>query len=427
MVLLYSPSTTPRLNYIASFIFSDRLGTSFRIIDNTEELLSFDGPRINYSGNNFCSSCFHILPGGFMQEQGIRTLNPEYRRYQELHLLFPTSSADCPFDLFSACFYLISRYEEYLPHSKDSYGRFAHGESLAYRSGFLEHPVVDQWIAWLADQLKKKFPGCHFQPPGFLFLPTYDIDNAYAVRNKSILRTIGGFLRSPSLQRMRILTGHARDPYDCYDFLDELHARYGLKPLYFFLAAKHIGGYDKNIERGTALSVLIGRHARKYSLGLHPGWQSGDSEAVFHEEKKYLESVAQTEIHRSRQHFIRFNLPEGYRRLIKEGITDDYSMGYGSINGFRASTGASFYWYDLENEAATALRVHPFCFMEANSYYEQQYTPVRALEELLHYFRVCKEAGAPFTTIWHNHFLGSEARFAGWRETYEAFIAQICR
>lgn len=427
MVLLYSPFTTPRLKYIASFIFSERLGLPVRITQSPDELEDFDGVRINYSRNEISVNCIHILPSGFLQEQSIRSFIPEYRRDGNRHLLFPVSSGDLSFDLLSASFYLLSRYEEYLPHKKDLFGRFAHEESLAWKLGILQQPLIDQWVIELSQKLKQRFPNVPSRTPEFSFRPTYDIDNAYAYNHKSFRRKLGGWLRSPSLNRLRVLMGTMPDPYDAYRFMDELHTRFDLSPLYFFLAAKEIGGYDRNIDRGPALSELISNHARKYRVGLHPGWKSGDSEAVLQEEKHYLETVAGKEIRHSRQHFIRFNLPDGYRRLIDIGITDDYSMGYGSINGFRASTGASFHWYDLEKESSTGLTIHPFCFMDANSFYEQRLSPDAALDELMQYHRVCKEAGTTLTTIWHNHFLGTAPQFAGWRETYEAFLNQSLR
>jgi hypothetical protein len=131
------------------------------------------------------------------------------------------------------------------------------------------------------------------------------------------------------------------------------------------------------------------------------------------------------EVNKSRQHYIRFNLPEGYQRLITAGITDDYSMGYGSINGFRASVASSFYWYDLEKEVQTALRIHPFCFMDANALYEQRQDTVTSLNELQHYHAVCKSVNGTLITIWHNNFLGTAKEFTGWKEMYEQFIAQV--
>ena len=99
-------------------------------------------------------------------------------------------------------------------------------------------------------------------------------------------------------------------------------------------------------------------------------------------------------------------------------------MGYGSINGFRASVASSFYWYDLEKEAATALRIFPFCFMDANSYYEQKYTAGQAMNELMHYYHLIRKVNGLMVTVWHNSFLGTDPQFAGWREVYETFLRE---
>ncbi|HSF45561.1 MAG TPA: hypothetical protein VLA58_06100, partial [Chitinophagaceae bacterium] len=84
-----------------------------------------------------------------------------------------------------------------------------------------------------------------------------------------------------------------------------------------------------------------------------------------------------------------------------------------------------FPWYDLENDQETQLMVHPFCWMDANSYYEQLYTPAQAFAELKSYHDVVKKTGAPLTTISHNNFFSDEPGFAGWKEVYEIFLDQV--
>ena len=138
-----------------------------------------------------------------------------------------------------------------------------------------------------------------------------------------------------------------------------------------------------------------------------------------------MEKISGQPIILSRQHYIRFNLPDGYQRLTEAGITADYSMGYGSINGFRASVASSFYWYNLQTEQATSLRIHPFCFMDTNSLYQQHFTPAQALIEILHYNQECKNINGTFIGIWHNHTLGTDKLSAGWREVYEQFISSL--
>ena len=100
-------------------------------------------------------------------------------------------------------------------------------------------------------------------------------------------------------------------------------------------------------------------------------------------------------------------------------------MGYGSINGFRASTASPFFWYDLSLEKATSLRIHPFCFMDANCFYEQKLSIAESADELRKYFQICKTVGGAFISIFHNDFLGTEKKFLGWKEMYIDFLSKI--
>ena len=144
-------------------------------------------------------------------------------------------------------------------------------------------------------------------------------------------------------------------------------------------------------------------------------------------ELEILQNVTGNKVISSRQHYIRFTLPETFRRLIDQGIQFDYSMGYGSINGFRASVASPFYWFDLEKEKQTELLLFPFCYMDANSFYEQKYTAQQALEEMRQYYKTVKSVNGTFIMIWHNHFLGTDPLYAGWKEIYEQFIGETSR
>ena len=216
------------------------------------------------------------------------------------------------------------------------------------------------------------------------------------------------------------------DPFDSYHFLDQLHLDSGLKPLYFFLVAKNNGIYDKNIlPANESMQQLIRQHAGKYEIGLHPSWRSNEQKELLAEEKNTLEKISEKNITRSRYHYLKILLPQNYRRLLDTGITDDYSLGYGTINGFRAGVASSFFWYDLTEEKITALRVHPFCFMDANCFYEEKLSPEQSYNELMHYYSTCKKVNGTLITIFHNNFLGTDKSFAGWRELYAGFISQL--
>lgn len=433
-MIVYSNKITPRLQYITDFIGKKITGKPFQLTIDRVYFTDYPGPKINYSDSRITDDELLIINYSLLFEELIKEQNTSCFEVSGVKAFFKTGG-DYPFDIFAATFYLLSRYEEYLPHQKDMYGRYGHENSLAFKEGFLNIPLVNIWIEDFKRILKQKFPSLNFQLSTFNFQPTYDIDEAFAFKNKGLVKTIGGVARSIvngewSIvnERIRAFQNKKEDPYEAYEWMDKLHVKNNLKPIYFFHVANKKGKYDKNIPPShPAMQQLIKKHAEKYSIGIHPSWASGDEGDLLNEEIRTLESASGKKITASRQHYIRFTLPHTFRRLIAAGITDDNSMGYGSINGFRASVASSFYWYDLKTEEQTNLLLHPFCFMEANSFFEQKYLPQRAYEEMMHYYNAVKAVNGTFITIWHNNFLGSYPKFQGWREVYEEFVGVVSR
>ncbi|RYD74216.1 MAG: hypothetical protein EOP53_18725 [Sphingobacteriales bacterium] len=425
-MLIFSKTSTARLQYICKFIFGEQLGIGFSLTIDSEGFKNHEGPKINYSDIDITGEHFTLQNHNLLFEKNIKAQTIECFDSNGKKAFFKTDNSDFSFDIFAASFYLLSRYEEYLTHEKDLYGRYAHENAIAFKEGFLQEPIINQWLLDFAAALKQKFPSLQIKSPEFKFTPTYDIDIAWSYKHKGLLRNLGGFLKSPSITRLSVLTGLKKDPYDVYEFLNELHTNNQLDPIYFFLVATSRGEYDKNISPyDHAMWQLIKQHEKKYRIGLHPSWLSNEKHNLLAKEKRVLETAGKIEIIRSRQHYIKLTLPETYNRLIENGISNEYSMGYGSINGFRASVASSFFWYDLQAEKITSLRVYPFCFMDANSFYEQKQNAKESLAELLTYYQKCKAANGEMISIFHNNFLGTDALFAGWKELYVEFISQL--
>lgn len=431
MLVLYCHTITPRLQYMVDFFSKEMLEEPIQITTHAEQFKSITGPRLNYSSTPLSPGEFLIEPANLLFETGIRRQSITCFQKHSYKAFFATQG-DWPFDILAASFYLISRYEEYLPHEKDMYERYAHSNSLAYREGFLQLPLVNLWLEDFKKALQEKFPDLLFKRGKFKCVLSYDVDIAYSYQEKGFVRTAGGFARS-ALQgkwnevkdRWQVLRGHKKDPYDCFEWLDALHLYCRLKPYFFFLVAKETSAYDKNINPGSPLyQGLISYYAHSYKIGLHPSWQSGDNDELLREEIEWLEVVADKKIIHSRQHYIRFTLPHTYRKLVKAGIQKEFSMGYGTVNGFRASVCSSFNWYDLEEERSTSLVVYPFCFMDANSFYEQKNTPQQAYHELQMYYEQVKKLKGIFISVWHNFILGTDRSFAGWREMFELFMKE---
>ena len=432
-MLFYSHTLTPRLQYVLHFLSQYYNHAIQCTHDKTAYRAAPDVCKINYSASSILENEIHIQPHALLFETGIKPISIACFRYNNNVAFFKTNGS-IPFDLVAAVFYLLSRYEEYLPHQKDVYGRFAHEASLAYQHNFLKTPLVNSWLEDFRKILIQKDASFSVLHSPFSIQLTYDIDLAWSYKAKGFKRTAGGLLRTllygdfkKFRQRVQVLNAKQNDPFDAYDWLDDLHQQHNVKPLYFFLVAQQRSTLDKNpAPHNKFFQNLISNTAKNYAVGLHPSWQSGDAALVLQKEKVFLETHAQRPITASRQHYIRFALPHTFRQLIAAGITDDYSMGYGSINGFRASVATPFYWYDLEQENETTLLLHPFCFMDANAYYEQKQSPEETWNELLQYYNAVKAVNGTLCTIWHNHFLGTDAAFSGWRSLYELFVRLAC-
>jgi hypothetical protein len=431
MLLFYCHTITPRLQYIVAFFNKELFEEPIQITTNAEEFKSGSGPRLSYSEKRISDNDFFIQNTSLLFETGIVPQNIKCFEKNKYKAFFSTQG-DWHFDILAASFYLLSRYEEYLPYEKDMYGRYAHTNSLAFREDFLHVPLVNVWLDDFRKALQQKFPAIRFRRGHFKCVLSYDVDIAYSYLEKGFVRTAGGFGRSMLKgrwkevnERWQVLRGKKKDPFDCFEWLDALHLYCRLKPYFFFLVAEKTSQYDKNVSLNSPLlQNLIAYYAASYKVGVHPSWQSGDDEKLLREELEWLEVMADRKLIHSRQHYIRFTLPQTFRQLIAAGIEKDFSMGYGSINGFRASVCSSFAWYDLEAEKSTSLILFPFCFMDANSYYEQKQTPQQAYSELLLYYEQVKRLKGIFISVWHNFILGTDKEFKDWRDMFELFMKE---
>ena len=431
-MLVYTTSITPRLQYIFQFIGNEIVGEKFQFTTEAEAFKQYQESKINYSSEPLSEQEFYLSPHSILFEKTVTPQSISCFVSDGTKAFFPTKG-EFPFDIFAASFYLLSRYEEYLPYQPDAYGRYAFENSLAYKEGFLHQPLINTWLVLFKEALKKKFPSLAIKTSSFMFLPSYDIDIAWSYRYKGWWRNMGGLIRSLLTgkikewkERMAVTLKKQKDPYDAYGWMNQLHEKYKLRPYYFFLLAKHTGRYDKNISPAEpAMKALVYDHVIRYPVGIHPSWRSGDDPSLLKEEIDTMRKITGTDIQSSRQHYIRFALPETFRRLTDLGIRFDFSMGYGSVNGFRASVASAFYWYDLLNEKQTELLLFPFCFMDANCFYEQKYTTQQALDEMRQYYQAVKNVNGTFIMIWHNSFLGTDPLFNGWKDIYEQFIKEI--
>jgi hypothetical protein len=431
-LLIYCSFTSSRLLYVLKWIFTEQLDISHRLTTNIEEWKVYEGPKINYGKEELGQNSLRIIPHHLLLEETIQEQELSVNRWKHSTILFYNQPrASIPFDIFSAVFYLLSRYEEYLPHVKDKHGRFKHDQSAAAQFSFLQQPVVDEWLLHFSKILSQK-TGIKIKEKTFRFQPTYDIDIAWKYLHKGSRRLWGGYIKDLLTlnwkglsERRAVLSGKQKDPYDCFAWLDDMHRQYTLQPVYFLLLGT-LSDYDKNADPALpAMQKLMQDLSAQYDLGIHPSYRSYESTTILKEEINILAEAIHKRVTKSRQHYIKFTLPETYQNLVAAGITDDYSMGYASCNGFRAGTSNSFPWYNLSAEQETSLRIHPFAFMEATSRFYLKQNPKEAWQEWERLWHAVKAVNGTFISIWHNHMLGDQRESKDWRELYLKTLKQL--
>jgi hypothetical protein len=431
MLLIYSSKKSSRLDFILEFIFGDILGVEYRLTCSFEEFNQYNGPRINYSDQKSGEEIL-IYPCKLLFEKGISNQEINVFEWNDSKVFFGTHPKySLPFDPFGAAFYLVTRYEEYLPHFRDEYNRFNSNHCTAFQKGFLNKPVIDIWAYSIKTILLEKYPGMHFKDRKYQFIPTVDIDNAFAFREKGLMRTIGGTFKSlfhmrfhELFERAQVLLGIVKDPYDTYDYMLSLHKQYNVKPFYFFLVGEY-GENDKNLSIGNrAYQNLIKRLADYSPVGIHPSFGSNESIEKLKKEISDLSKTLKREISQSRQHFLKLHFPETYRNLIEIDISDDYTMGYAAHLGFRAGTCTPFYFYDLDMEISHKLKIHPFQVMDATLLYYLKLKPSEVMSLVYPIIQEIKAVNGTFATLWHNESLSNYQQWKGWKDVYELIMKE---
>lgn len=428
-ITIYVLQDTPRLRYVLDWLFTEQLRIGYHL---TTDSGTADVTYCLFYGIN--KGRLSMPSAGLLSETSIRPIKIPTGNWKELDTLYHYEGLGfvLPFDLFSAIFYLLSRYEEYADYEQDKHGRYPHQQSILYKLGILETPIIDKWVYQFRLLLEEHF-SIRLPCNPFKFKPTYDIDIAWSYLHKSPKRLLAASVRDVLYgrfkivsERIAVVSGKKADPYDSFLWLKELHEVHNLACHYFILATGHSSLFDKNIPPlHPAMEVLIKSLASEGALGLHPSYFTDQNFQKLLSEKTVLSQIAGLDITTSRQHYIRLFMPATYRALMAAGIEKDYSMGYATALGFRAGTSHSFLWYDLEQEKHTAFRVYPFCFMDTTAHYDLGLNTATAFLRLRQITCQLQACGGVLITVFHNFSLGSDNVWNGWKDAYQGFIMEV--
>lgn len=403
-LLIYSDRQSNRLLYMAK-VLSERWGANVIITTDLSTLSENDIAIYNYS-SNIEVDLLSTVPSQLLFEKRIQAQELNINRSKETPYLFSNSDFFLGFDPLAAVFFLLSRYEEYLPHRKDEHDRFTSESSILFEIDCLQRPLVDLYLNELRLALLSKYPMLELKKGVFKTDFTFDVDQLFLYESKGIAKAFLGATKDLVLdrksfaKRIDVNFGGVKDPLNIYERLESVVSKSGNSSRFFFQVGESSRFDNNNPVHLPLVRNSIHEISLKANIGLHPSYFTSDDQDLLATELERLKRITNQEIQHSRQHYLRFNLPNTYRWLENIGVSNEYSMGFADINGFRAGTAYPFRFYDLGREEASGLTVHPFIFMDLLSVRNNDSID-SCIDEINSLAESMSSTGGVLSTTWH--------------------------
>ncbi|WP_297792654.1 polysaccharide deacetylase family protein [uncultured Eudoraea sp.] len=426
MLLIYTHKITSRFSYTMRQVFTRILGIDIIFTTKVEDFIKHTGPKITYSKHPLQNE-FFVRSSDLLFIHGISDMEINVENWEGTPCFFRTSGPSAiPYDIFSASFYLMTRYEEYLPYLKDTHGRFPPSESLALKHNFLRLPVIDIWAYQFLAKLKERFPDMILKERKFQFTSIVDVTSSHCYAHRGPIRSIAGLLLDIGtfkfkrvLERTSVWLNIKKDPYNNFAKLIEIQKQYQFKNMFFFQFAEY-STYDKNVSPENNNFKYLIKSVADYSIvSLAASYSSFRNIELLKEEKRRLANVINRPVNYSRMRYNRVDIPYTYRNLVEAEFTDDYTMGYTHEMGFRAGTCTPYYFYDIAMEEQQSIIIHPFAIHDYALLHVD--SEDEALEKIGVYYDEVKKVNGHFVTIFSNELLGGDQAI-NWLSLYSKVI-----
>ncbi len=428
MLLVYTHKISPRLNYIFKHICTRVLGVNVSFTIKIEEFIAHSSLKMSYTKQHLGNE-FFIKSHDILFEQGLSDIEINVHDWENTKCFFYNGdSSAMPFDIFAASFYMLSRYEEYLPQVRDDYGRFLATQSLGYKYEFLHQPVVDIWACKFKEALQKQFPEFKFPEKKYKVKPIIDVPSPYAFKFKGVMRTLGGTAKDilrlkfkRLYTRYTVIFGFKHDPFDTFKYIVNKQKQLSYKFLIFFFIGDY-STFDKGVNINKRKYVSLIKHIADYSnVGLKASYLSVTNLKLLKKEKRKMEDIINVALRVSRNSFSKISLPDTYRNMVQLEIKEDYTMGYVNYIGFRAGSCTPFLFYDLDYEVQTPLKVCPFQLMDyallkTTSLLDKKKVLASLINEI-------KQVNGEFVPVFHNYTFSDDQKWEGFKELFNIIIA----
>ena len=427
-MLVYSSQITPRITYTLDLVLRQWMGIEFRVTKCRFEFEDSLESKLCYAEELVAGSLW-IKPSGFLERNDVVPVDISAQGNGNDFVCFPQVEGSIPFDLFSAVFYLVSRYEEYLSFTPDAHGRFPSAAAILVKQGIHEIPIVDIWVARLAALLKSSYPFLSVRTKSIQCLVHVDVDNAFAHKGKGIVRTCGKVARSfaslrfkEALEIISTSLGNKHDVFDTYAEISEAASTEGVEQRWYFLLG-NLTKFDRPVSwRSKLMKRAMESAASKGEVGIHPSYEAGSNIALLKEEVSRFTTILGRKPEISRFHYLRFRFPESFRLLVEVGVKHDYSLGFTDRVGYRAGTARPFPFFNLIENRAESLVLHPSVIMDSALNYQMGLSADASIQKVSKLFRQQQNTGGEFGVVFHNEILSRISPWKGWERYFYSVL-----
>lgn len=354
---------------------------------------------------------------------------PSVTELPDLLIELNEGGATIHYDMLGLTYWMLTRQEEVGRTDLDNHQRFPAKSSHAFKSGYLERPIVDEWLNILGQVIQKVWPRVELKKHQFSVKVSHDVDSPSLYGFKS-WPTIGRIMASYLLKRrdlkalvtapyVKLTTRnelHPSDPYNTFDWLMDVSEANNLKSAFYFICGgDHRNDADYRPEHPVIRNLMRRIHERGHEIGLHPSYVTFHQPELINQEADRLKNIcAEERIEQAqwggRMHYLRWEQPVTMRAWANAGMTYDSTLGYADRPGFRCGTCHEYPAFDPVAQEQLNLRIRPLVVMDSsvidNAYLALGVTEA-AEEKMTQLKKQCQKVDGNFVLLWHNSYFKS--------------------
>lgn len=317
-------------------------------------------------------------------------------------------------DIFSATFFMLTRWEEYVNKTRDKHDRFPATESLAYKQHFLDRPIVNEYLEMLKKMFLELDNNLKFKTHEYKLILTHDVDVPlkYTSLKSGLREIVTDVIKRKNiklsmknmLQKIKVTFGLEKDPFDTFDYLMDVSEKVGVKS-YFFFMGKGLTKFDNKYDSSDKFTKdLINKiKKRGHYIGMHPTYNAYNDKKQFTKEKQELEKNLDTNITFGREHFLRFEVPTTWQIWEDHGMNWDSTLSFADKEGFRCGVCYPYSVFDILTRKKLKLKEKPLIVMEGSfATYQSDIKPIEMENKIKSLIEEVKKYNGEFVFLWHN-------------------------